>query len=282
MVDFQSRDTRRGPPVDDETEADDAADEADDDQPQPAEADEGGATASEAPTHPAEADEGSATASEAPTHPTEADPSGAESDPLADDPVATSAPDTPDSTRVEESDTDGDAGGVGPAHSEPTAAETAPKPDRSVDVAVVTVDTPEDSGVEDALTTAFESAGHEITVHERLRGEYDTLQQVLDRLVGRGDVDVVVTAGGVGIGPDAVTIEAVHPLLEKALPGFGEAFRSLLFDTVGTGIVGVRSTAGVADGTPVFCLPGDTDAVTVAVEEILAAEAPALVEQLRE
>jgi molybdenum cofactor biosynthesis protein B len=148
-----------------------------------------------------------------------------------------------------------------------------------VAVAVVTVGTGVE-GVDDAVAAAFESAGHTVAVRERLRGDYDTVQQVVDRLVGRSDVDVVVTAGGVGIGADEATIEAVHPLLEKALPGFGEAFRSRLFEVIGTGIVAVRTTAGVADGTLVFCLPGDPEAAVVAVEEILVAEAPELVEYL--
>jgi molybdenum cofactor biosynthesis protein B len=104
---------------------------------------------------------------------------------------------------------------------------------------------------------------------------------MVETLVGRDDVDTVVTVGGVGLTADEMAIEAVHPLLEKALPGFGEAFRSLLSDRLGTGIVGVRSTAGVSDGTLVFCLPGDREMAELAVAEILVAEAPALLAELR-
>jgi len=95
-------------------------------------------------------------------------------------------------------------------------------------------------------------------------------------------VDVVLTAGGIGISPEERTIEAVHPLLEKALPGFGEAFRKLLFEQIGTGIVAVRSTAGITDGTLVFCLPADAAAASLAIEEIVATEAPELVAHLAE
>ncbi|MFC7026389.1 molybdenum cofactor biosynthesis protein B [Halomicroarcula sp. GCM10025710] len=68
--------------------------------------------------------------------------------------------------------------------------------------------------------------------------------------------------------------------MEKALPGFGEAFRTLLFDHIGTGIVAVRTTAGVAKSTPVFCLPGDPEAAALGVEEIVAPEAGELVAHL--
>jgi len=146
-------------------------------------------------------------------------------------------------------------------------------------VAVVTI-SGDRAGLEDSVTAAFEAAGHAVVQRERLRGGYDAIQQMVDTLVGRDAVDIVVTVGGVGLAADEMAIEAVHPLLEKALPGFGEAFRSRLADYIGTGIVGIRSTAGVSDGTLVFCLPGDADAAELAVSEILAGEAPVLVDQL--
>ena len=202
MVDFQSRDTRRGPTVDDEDDSDSSA--------------------------------------------------GTDESSEGDD---TSAATTVDSE-------------VPPA-----------TPIHTVDVAVVTV-SGDRAGLEDGVTGAFESAGHEVTRRERLRGGYDAIQQMVDSLVGREAVDVVVTVGGVGLSADEMTIEAVHPLLKKALPGFGEAFRSRLAEQIGTGIVGVRSTAGVSDGTLVFCLPGDVEAAQLAVEEILVPEVPKLVAAL--
>jgi molybdenum cofactor biosynthesis protein B len=153
-------------------------------------------------------------------------------------------------------------------------------PTQPLDVAVVTVGTTDVASVEDAVTGAFESAGHTIVTRERLAQEYDTLQHAVDTLIGRDGVDVVVTDGGIGLGTDEVTIEAVHPLFEKALPGFGEAFRTLLFEHIGTGIVAVRSTAGIANETLVFCLPGGHEAAALAVDEIIATEAPELVAHL--
>jgi len=161
-----------------------------------------------------------------------------------------------------------------------TEETAAAAPSIRVNVAVLTVSEDGFGPLEDAVTTAFESTGHTLATIERVQGGYDDVQELVQSLVGQEAVDVVVTVGGTGLTADQVTIEAVHPLLEKALPGFGEAFRSRLASQAGTGVVGVRSTAGVADGTLVFCLPADTGAVTVAVEEILAAEVPVLVDRL--
>ena len=249
MVDFQSRDTRRGPTEDEATDESEPTDETD--TTAESASDDVAATVDDTAADAAES-----TADSEATHGRHASDSG---DGVSDRTVG------------------GPTGkSVGPA-----AETTRPVPTQSVAVAVVTVGADGES-VEDAVASGFEAAGHDITVRERLRGNYDTVQQVADRLVDRADVDVVVTAGGVGIDHSEITIEAVHPLLEKALPGFGEAVRSLLFERIGTGIVAVRSAAGIANGTFVFCLPGDPEVATLAVEEILVTEAPELVAHLDE
>jgi len=89
-------------------------------------------------------------------------------------------------------------------------------------------------------------------------------------------VEVVVTTGGTGVTPDDVTIEAVRPLLGTELPGFGELFRRLSYDEVGTRVVGTRAVGGITRGVPVFCLPGSENAARLGAEEIVVAEAPHL------
>jgi molybdenum cofactor biosynthesis protein B len=146
-------------------------------------------------------------------------------------------------------------------------------------VGVVTVSssrTSDDDPAGDAIATAVEDAGHEVAVREIVRDDYDGVQNAVDALTGRGDVDVVVTTGGTGVTPDDVTIEAVRPLYDKTLPGFGELFRQLSYDEIGTKVVGTRATAGIADGVPVFCLPGSENAATLGAEEIIVEEAPHL------
>ncbi|PSP86438.1 molybdenum cofactor biosynthesis protein B [Halobacteriales archaeon QS_1_68_17] len=145
----------------------------------------------------------------------------------------------------------------------------------SVGAAVVTVSstrTHEDDPAGDAIAAAFEDAGHEVAVREILRDDYDKIQSVVDVLVGRSDVDAVVTTGGTGVTPDDVTIEAIEPLFDKHLPGFGELFRRLSYDEIGTRVVGTRAAAGVVDGVPVFCLPGSENAARLGAGEVIVPE----------
>ncbi|MUV85243.1 molybdenum cofactor biosynthesis protein B [Natronomonas sp. CBA1123] len=127
-----------------------------------------------------------------------------------------------------------------------------------------------------AIVDLAEEAGHDVVVRELVGDDYDSVQDAVDRFVGREDTDCVVTTGGTGVTPDDVTVEAVEPLFEKELPGFGELFRSLSVEEIGTRVVGTRAAAGIADGVPVFCLPGSENAVRLAVDDIVVAEAPHL------
>lgn len=127
-----------------------------------------------------------------------------------------------------------------------------------------------------AIVDLVEEAGHTVVVRELVGDDYDSVQDAVDRFVSREDTDCVVITGGTGVTPDDVTVEAVEPLFEKELPGFGELFRSLSVDEIGTRVVGTRATAGIADGVPVFCLPGSENAVRLAVDDIVVEEAPHL------
>jgi molybdenum cofactor biosynthesis protein B len=128
----------------------------------------------------------------------------------------------------------------------------------------------------DAIAAGLEADGHAVSVRELIGDDFDTVQDTVDRLVKRGDTDCVVTTGGTGVTPDDVTVEAVEPLFDKRLPGFGELFRSLSREEIGTRVVGTRATAGIADGVPVFCLPGSENAAELGTEAIVVEEAPHL------
>ncbi|MFB6125570.1 MAG: molybdenum cofactor biosynthesis protein B [Halanaeroarchaeum sp.] len=144
-----------------------------------------------------------------------------------------------------------------------------------VGVAVVTVSTSrslEEDPSGDAIVSAAEAAGHTIVTRELVGDSLDGVQSIVDALVDRQDVDAVVTTGGTGVSPDDVTVEAVRPLFEKDLPGFGETFRRLSFEEVGTRVVGTRAVAGIADGVPVFALPGSENAVRLGIEAVILPE----------
>ena len=129
----------------------------------------------------------------------------------------------------------------------------------------------------DAIRDALKESGFEIATRELVNDDYDTIQHIVNRLTDRDDVDVVVTTGGTGVTPDDVTVEAVQPLISKTLPGFGELFRTLSYEEVGTRVVGTRAIAGVVESVPVFCLPGSENAARLGCEEIIVEEAPHLV-----
>jgi molybdenum cofactor biosynthesis protein B len=97
-----------------------------------------------------------------------------------------------------------------------------------------------------------------------------------------GDVNAVVFCGGTGIAPSDVTIETVMPFMEKVLPGFGEIFRRLSFDKIGSAAVMSRAIAGVAKGKAFFCVPGSPDAVRVCFENLILPESPHIVKHARE
>ncbi|WP_418279880.1 MogA/MoaB family molybdenum cofactor biosynthesis protein [Halorubrum sp. DTA98] len=150
----------------------------------------------------------------------------------------------------------------------------------TVDVAVVTVSssrTADEDPSGDHIIETFEAAGHQVVVHDLIPDEFDSVQGTVDRLARRDDTDVIVTTGGTGVTPDDVTPEAVRGLFEKALPGFGELFRRLSYDEIGTRTIGTRATAGVVERTPVFCLPGSVDAVRLGVESVILPEVGHLV-----
>jgi molybdenum cofactor biosynthesis protein B len=106
----------------------------------------------------------------------------------------------------------------------------------------------------------------------------DAVQNVLSTL----DLDVAIFSGGTGITPTDITIESVSPFFEKTLPGFGEFFRRISFDRVGSAAVLSRAVAGVANGKAMFCIPGSPDAVRVAVEMLILPESAHIVKHARE
>jgi len=109
----------------------------------------------------------------------------------------------------------------------------------------------------DALRRRLEAAGHRLV--ER-------------RLVPDPGVQVVISSGGTGLTGRDGTPEAVLPLLDKTIDGFGELFRVLSFETIGTSSLQSRCLAGVANGTVIFVLPGSLDALQTAWDRLIAAQ----------
>ncbi|KDE59625.1 molybdenum cofactor biosynthesis protein MoaB [Halostagnicola sp. A56] len=128
----------------------------------------------------------------------------------------------------------------------------------------------------DTVAECFETDGHEVRERVLVRDDYAAIRTAVRRLVAKRDVDVVVTTGGTGVTADDVSPEATASLFERELPGFGELFRSLSWDEVGTRAMASRATAGIAVDTPVFTLPGSTNACRTACEKLIVPEVPHL------
>lgn len=147
-------------------------------------------------------------------------------------------------------------------------------------VAVLTVSSTRDLAADasgDAIAELCKVAGHGIATRELVVDHHDRIQKTVDTLTRREDVEVVITTGGTGVTPDDVTPQAIKPLFEKALSGFGELFRRRSEAEIGTRVLATRATAGIAGGVPVFCLPGSENAVRLGIEEIILPEVGHLV-----
>jgi molybdenum cofactor biosynthesis protein B len=174
----------------------------------------------------------------------------------------------------------GDAANDGPeghatGDAGPTETAAAPTPDGAAAYAVVTVTNDRslsDDSQGDAVVAAVKDSGGQVVTRDLVRPDYDGLQTTISTLAERNDVDLVVTIGGTGVEPDDVTVDALDPLLDKHLPGFGELLRLRGHETEGTAVIGTRATAGILDATPVFAVPGTVDGARFAVEELVLEE----------
>jgi molybdenum cofactor biosynthesis protein B len=121
----------------------------------------------------------------------------------------------------------------------------------------------------DVLVERATTAGHTIAVRRILPDDRAQIEAALRELIAAPEVDVVIATGGTGVTGRDVTPEAFAAVYEKEIPGFGELFRWLSYATIGTSTIQSRATAGVAQGTYLFALPGSPGACRDAWDQIL-------------
>ncbi|MBL0767698.1 molybdenum cofactor biosynthesis protein B [Sphingopyxis sp. DHUNG17] len=124
----------------------------------------------------------------------------------------------------------------------------------------------------DTLEQLLAEAGHILAARAIIKDEADLIVSRLHNWIDDPEVDVVITTGGTGLTGRDVTPEALHRLDGKDIPGFGELFRWLSYQKIGTSTIQSRACAIVARGTYIFALPGSTGAVKDAWEGILATQ----------
>ena len=154
---------------------------------------------------------------------------------------------------------------------------------RMVSFAIVTVSDSRDLFHDESgglLVDLAQKAGHRVARRTLVRDEPDEIRGALrDALTD--DADIVVFTGGTGIARRDVTVETIAPRFAKHIPGFGELFRSVSYQTLGSAAMATRAEAGLIAGKLVFLLPGSPDACRVAMEKLILPEAGHLVGLLR-
>ena len=141
-----------------------------------------------------------------------------------------------------------------------------------INVAVLTVSdtrTVKDDRSGDTLAERIRAAGHSVADRAIVKDDRRDIADRLRQWIARPDIDAVISTGGTGVTGRDVTPEAFRDVWEKEIPGFGELFRMLSYETIGSSTIQSRATAGVADGTYLFALPGSTGACRDAWDGIL-------------
>ena len=119
------------------------------------------------------------------------------------------------------------------------------------------------------LEEALLEAGHEIADRQIVIDDVYQLRAIVSQWIAEPEVEVILTTGGTGFSGRDSTPEALAPLLDKTINGFGEVFRTLSHTEIGSSTVQSRALAGLANGTVIFCIPGSTGACRTAWEGVL-------------
>jgi len=115
-------------------------------------------------------------------------------------------------------------------------------------------------------------AGHRVVSYKIVRNDKDEISSEALRLLSLNDVDAIIFCGGTGISSRDITIEAIKPMFDKELNGFGEIFRMLSMEEIGSAAIMSRATAGVTKGKAIFCIPGSKGAAKLALKKLILQE----------
>jgi molybdenum cofactor biosynthesis protein B len=129
------------------------------------------------------------------------------------------------------------------------------------------------------LQELIQGAGHRVGAYRLIRNELSTVRDAVLELSGQ--VDFIITTGGTGMSPRDLSIEACRPLFTKELEGFGDVFRMVSFQEIGSAAILSRATGGVVGRAVVFNLPGSKAAVRLAAEQLILPEIKHLLSQVR-
>jgi molybdenum cofactor biosynthesis protein B len=146
------------------------------------------------------------------------------------------------------------------------------RPFRPLNIAILTISdsrTPADDRSGNVLVERVAAAGHQLADRALVRDDPEAIAAQFRQWIDDPAVDVVISTGGTGVTGRDVTPEALEAVIEKPIPGFGELFRMISFQKIGSSTVQSRAAAGVAKGTYLFALPGSPGACRDGWDEIL-------------
>ena len=162
-----------------------------------------------------------------------------------------------------------------------------PHPDSkaiAINCAIVTVSdtrTPQTDRSGQLIRELLGKAGHNIVTYTIVKDEPVEIEQWLTKFDDNSDLEVIVFNGGTGIAPRDTTYDVISSQLEKTLPGFGEIFRYLSYQEIGSRAIASRAVAGVKNKKLLFSLPGSSNAVKLAMTNLILPEINHLVAQLK-
>ncbi len=142
-----------------------------------------------------------------------------------------------------------------------------------VNIAILTVSdsrTMENDKSGDLLSERIKAAGHSLADRKIVKDNKENIQAVLHSWINNKDIQAVISTGGTGLTGFDGTPEAIEPLFEKKIDGFGEIFRAISFEEIGTSSLNSRAMAGVKNGTYIFCLPGSSNACATGWDKIIS------------
>lgn len=134
----------------------------------------------------------------------------------------------------------------------------------------------------ETIESLLKKAGHNVLFRRLIADDKTMIEHAVKSVINNAAIDAVIFCGGTGVTKRDITIETVAPFLDKTLPGFGELFRHLSYNQIGSAALMSRAIAGVANGKALFCIPGSPDAVRLSVELLISPEAPHIVKHARE
>lgn len=124
----------------------------------------------------------------------------------------------------------------------------------------------------DYLVAAAKEAGHYVSAKQIVIDDIYRIRSVLSQWIADAEISAVIVTGGTGFSGRDSTPEAVSVLFDKTIEGFGELFRAISYEEIGTSTIQSRAIAGLANNTVIFCLPGSTSACRTGWEKIIRAQ----------